>query len=864
MLNKILSLAVNASSQKFTSHNWGNMMLSTSVFLKCISTVTGKDLHMFIEQWVSEGGFAKFIGSFVFNRKRNIVELELKQDWTCKGALKYVGPLSVSIQELDGTFNHNFKIEENKTKFEITCHSKSRRHKKKKIPLSTGEEIDMDLGDTDSDSPVLWLRIDPEMTLYRHITLEQPDWMWQYMLRYERCVVAQGDAISRLLLFPTPKTRLALTDTIENEKSFYRVRIDAAMHLTKVANSMVGTWAGPPAMVNIFRKMFGCHSSPSIVKRNNFSNFQNYHIQKIIPLAMAQLRTIHGICPTEVLHFILDLIKYNDNSKNRYSDNYYRAALIDALTATVTPAVNTVTITGMGPSTDALTEETRLILEELTRCLNLEKLLPSYKFTVTISCLKTIRHLQKFGHLPIDSSLFKKYASPGTFSEVRLASLNALVDFTKVESCRESLDWILSLIETDQDPFLRHSLLQMLIENPPFTRTSNSSLSTEALVERLWVLMNCTFAHDSRLRSDVADFYYVMYGRVRPSCLPIPENVIVVNLKERRTMSSHSLVDDPAAYSLSPLGGVKRYLDSPPRAYMSEAKESRLMDTDEGSQFKLKIKIGGKSVDEPSGETKTFSHPHVHSPPNTYTSFNDEFARYVKKIPEATGAPMNIFSPDKTLPEGVPPANETPLGLEISGVTPMLRDPSPSRLSVSSAGSFVPPVFHTEEVVEEEVISMSEIAMETEIVSQDVTTGPDIPGYSFPHDGTVHSDYHTTIQSDHPSQEYPPAQARYSPPVHYVSTTQPDYPRPEQMAYAAPTDTMTQHLASKDGTPDFEALGRSSKPKKKKKKNKHKHKHKHKHDKERDRPSDVLSSEASTHNSPAVISQQSSPEFEVI
>jgi len=51
----------------------------------------------------------------------------------------------VTIQELDGSFNHTFNIEENKTKFEITCHSKSRRNKKKKIPLLTGEEVDMDL-----------------------------------------------------------------------------------------------------------------------------------------------------------------------------------------------------------------------------------------------------------------------------------------------------------------------------------------------------------------------------------------------------------------------------------------------------------------------------------------------------------------------------------------------------------------------------------------------------------------------------------------------------------------------------------------------------------------------------------------------
>ena len=51
----------------------------------------------------------------------------------------------MTIQELDGSFNHTFKIEENKYKFDITCHSKSRRNKKKKIPLMTNEEVDMDL-----------------------------------------------------------------------------------------------------------------------------------------------------------------------------------------------------------------------------------------------------------------------------------------------------------------------------------------------------------------------------------------------------------------------------------------------------------------------------------------------------------------------------------------------------------------------------------------------------------------------------------------------------------------------------------------------------------------------------------------------
>lgn len=57
---------------------------------------------------------------------------------------------------------------------------------------------------------------------------------------------------------------------------------------------------------------------------------------------MAGLRNTLNICPPDVLRLLLDLFKYNDNSKNRYSDNYYRAALIDALGETITPVVSVV------------------------------------------------------------------------------------------------------------------------------------------------------------------------------------------------------------------------------------------------------------------------------------------------------------------------------------------------------------------------------------------------------------------------------------------------------------------------------------------------------------------------------------------
>lgn len=70
MFNKQLSLASNASQQKFANGNWSHMLISTNVFTKAIFTVTGKDMAVFIDQWVRTGGHAKFHLSFIFNRKR--------------------------------------------------------------------------------------------------------------------------------------------------------------------------------------------------------------------------------------------------------------------------------------------------------------------------------------------------------------------------------------------------------------------------------------------------------------------------------------------------------------------------------------------------------------------------------------------------------------------------------------------------------------------------------------------------------------------------------------------------------------------------------------------------------------------------
>ena len=55
-----------------------------------------------------------------------------------------------------------------------------------------------------SDSPVLWIRVDPDMQLVRSLDILQPDFQWQYQLRHERDITAQVEAVRSLERYPTP------------------------------------------------------------------------------------------------------------------------------------------------------------------------------------------------------------------------------------------------------------------------------------------------------------------------------------------------------------------------------------------------------------------------------------------------------------------------------------------------------------------------------------------------------------------------------------------------------------------------------------------------------------------------------------
>lgn len=60
-----------------------------------------------------------------------------------------------------------------------------------------------------------------------------------------------------------------------------------------------------------------------VPRPNDFSNLPNYFIQKATIIAFSHVRDEYGLVPLKLRQFLLDLLKYNDNTGNEVCLRYY-------------------------------------------------------------------------------------------------------------------------------------------------------------------------------------------------------------------------------------------------------------------------------------------------------------------------------------------------------------------------------------------------------------------------------------------------------------------------------------------------------------------------------------------------------------
>ncbi|KAJ0987182.1 hypothetical protein J5N97_005538 [Dioscorea zingiberensis] len=415
-------------------------------------------LKEFFPRWVESCGCPIMRMGLSYNKRRNMIELAVLRGCTTKnspnpngnydnesrdGDTGWPGMMSIRVHELDGMYDHPSLplAGEAWQLLEIQCHSKlaaKRIQKSKKGSKPDGSDDNADATSTldirnGMDSPLLWIRVDPEMEYLAEIHFHQPVQMWINQLEKDKDVVAQAEAITSLEGQPQLSFSVinALSNFLGDPKAFWRVRIEAAYALAHTTSEETDL-SGLQSLIKFFKgRRFD--ADIGLPRPNDFHDVPEYFVLEAIPYAVSLVRTADKRSPREAVEFVLQLLKYNDNNGNPYSDVYWLAALVQSIGELEFCQQSILLL----PS----------LLKRIDRLLQFDSLMPSHNGILTISCIRALSRiaLKLSASVPVEH--IYGFIEPFRNSEktpwkVRIEASKALLD---LEFYSKGLDSTLSL-----------------------------------------------------------------------------------------------------------------------------------------------------------------------------------------------------------------------------------------------------------------------------------------------------------------------------------------------------------------------------------------------------------------------------------
>ncbi|KAK3133299.1 hypothetical protein QOZ80_6AG0534820 [Eleusine coracana subsp. coracana] len=395
---KILQLIVAPSRASRT--------LSTKEFRHLANKVGNLErpfLKEFFPRWVESCGCPIMRLGISYSKKRNMIELAVSRGCTTKPApdsdthtngeireadAGWPGMMSVRVHETDGAYDHPVlpMAGEALQVVEIQCHSKlapKRVWKSKKNTKLDGSDDNIDASTQENrssiDSPLLWIRVDPEMEYLAEIHFHQPVQMWINQLEKDKDVISQSQAIAVLEKLPQLSISVinALNNFLNDTKAFWRVRVEAAYALAVTASEETDL-AG---LLHLLKFYKNCRFDADIgmPRPNDFHDIPEYFVLEAIPHAVALVRSSDKNSPREAIEFILQLLKYNDNNGNIFSDVYWLSAMVQAIGELEFGQQGI----GMLPS----------LLKRIDRLLQFDNFMPGYNGVLTVSCIRTLARI---------------------------------------------------------------------------------------------------------------------------------------------------------------------------------------------------------------------------------------------------------------------------------------------------------------------------------------------------------------------------------------------------------------------------------------------------------------------------------------
>ncbi|EPE10295.1 tata-binding protein associated factor taf2 [Ophiostoma piceae UAMH 11346] len=344
-----------------------------------------------------------------------------------------------------------------------------------------------------------WIRIDSDFEWLCRMNTNMPAWMYLSQLQQDRDIVAQQDTLLYLSrIREHAMSASILTRTLYDERYFHGLRTMAAQNLArqvwKASDAQNGSGAeadggqngdsgdarngnsagddkpgadivyrGLDQLMHVFRHLH-CYDDATS-KPNDFTDMRRYWVQTAIIDAVSNVR-YEDKRPREAQKFLLDLLRFNNNSQNLFSDHLFVAKLLVALANSFCasqPAGKLQAGTGSNTSNnrskpmdmvltfdDAMSDgdddfnlgadiermeidtEDRMLLEsalsEIERYRRMDEWTSSYQNVWTTAALEAKKRLMKTGVIPIDALEFVRYLQDGTMDTVQIKAFEALVE----------------------------------------------------------------------------------------------------------------------------------------------------------------------------------------------------------------------------------------------------------------------------------------------------------------------------------------------------------------------------------------------------------------------------------------------------
>ncbi|KAL4957846.1 hypothetical protein BDW69DRAFT_155436 [Aspergillus filifer] len=502
-----------------------NGAVTSSFFQKTCEKLGHAKLDSFFQQWIYGAGCPRFQATQRFNKKKLVVEMMIKQVQSDQPSARdlekdafmrdvkeeirnvyagtiqpvFSGSMTIRIHEADGTpYEHIVEIKEGVTKFDIPYNTKYKRLKRNKRQKERAAAVVGADGNTEVQEDILlyclgdvlqseeeiqqwrladwskedeermgqesyeWIRMDADFEWICKLSLVMPGYMYLSQLQQDRDVVAQLESLQ----YMAAQREHALISTIflrtlMDRRYFYGIRVAAAKALVKHAKEEIN-WLGLFHLEKAFQELFCLPGSP-MTRSNDFSDRAAYVLQLVIPEAISRVRDVSGKTPMRVKQFLYDKLKFNDNSNNEYSDNYYVATLMRSLCHAMLGRPETrsddVNDFDMEAVMEAQAEEQleKDAIAELDRYRRMDEWSSSYQNLYSRAALHCQMQLMQAKIAEVDVMQFLPYTRVGTYDLLRLDAFECLVELD-IFKTPDLLRWFLFTMSNDPSVWLRWRL----------------------------------------------------------------------------------------------------------------------------------------------------------------------------------------------------------------------------------------------------------------------------------------------------------------------------------------------------------------------------------------------------------------------